>query len=53
MRLTRQSAIAKEKRNQLVTVCNCLSREIDAQTKRLPSVPKIAKMDKNNTGQFN
>ncbi len=52
-RLTRQSAIAKENRNQLVTVCNCLSSDIDAQTNKLPSVPNIAKIDRDKTGQFN
>jgi hypothetical protein len=52
-RLTRQSAIANEKRNQLVTVCNCLSSDIDAQTNILPSVPNIANIDKDKTGQFN
>jgi hypothetical protein len=52
-RLTRQSAIANEKRNQLVPVCNCLSSEIDAHTNKLPTVPNIANIDKINTGQFN
>jgi hypothetical protein len=52
IRLTRQSAIANENRNQFVTVCNCLSSVIDAHTNKLPSVPNIANIDKPNTGQF-
>jgi hypothetical protein len=52
-RLTRQSAIANEKRNQFVTVCNCLSSDIEAHTNKLPNVPNIANIDNVKTGQFN
>jgi hypothetical protein len=52
IRLTKQSAIANEKRNQLVLVCNCLSRAIATHTSKLPSVPNTAEIDKNNIGQF-
>ena len=52
IKLTRQSAMANEKRNQLVTVCSCLSSEIEAQTSRLPKVPKTARIESSSTGQL-
>jgi hypothetical protein len=52
IRLTKQSAIANEKRNQFVTVCNCLSSDIDTHTSKLPSVPKTANIHNVNIGQF-
>ena len=52
IRLTKQSAIANEKRNQLVLVCSCLSRMIDRQTSKLPSVPKTTEIDRIKIGQL-
>ena len=44
--------MANEKRKKFVTVCNCLSKQIDAQTRRLPNVPNNASKIKNKIGQF-
>lgn len=51
--LTKQSAIAKENKNQFVTVCNCLSRIIEMQTSKLPKTPETTNIDKIKMGQFN